>query len=89
MQARVNALELTLGAAVEAVKAELEDARSERRSAASLKASVARWKKEAESAESQVEGSGDNGADANVASLESLPDAEQVELLEGYAARER
>ncbi len=85
MQARVNALELTLGAAVEAVKAELEDARSERRSAASYKASVARWKKDAESRVEEPDG---NGADANVRSLENLSDAEQAEILEGYAARD-
>ncbi len=78
-QARISVIDATLASAIASAKAELEDARSERRSAAGQRAAVARWKKEAEQETEKTE---DNGGETK---FEDLDVDTQMAVLEGMA----
>ncbi len=76
-QARISVLEQTMSAALEQMKNELADAKSERRSAAAKVAATARWEKEHAEPESE-----DEPGAPQLRALDSLDLEQQAELVE-------
>lgn len=82
-QARISVLEQTLAAALDVMKGELADAKSERRSAAAKVAATARWEKE--HAEPEPE---DAPGAPNLRALDTVDPEQAAELLEAVVGAE-